>query len=64
MCPLFGYEFCAHLQNNVVRGRVTFADVETATVDSADVVEGDYSNATELLLSQASTKAQARLKRK
>jgi hypothetical protein len=48
----------------MTRGRVTFQDVETSAVDTADVMEADYSNTTELLLAKASTKAQARLKRK
>lgn len=45
---------------------MTFGAVEEAdaVLDSADVIEGDYSAATELLLNNAAGKAQARMKRK
>lgn len=50
----------------MTRGKVTFgaADDEGAVLDSADVVEDDYAAATESLLNTATSKAQARMRRK
>lgn len=48
------------------RGKVTFGAVaeEEGVIDNADVIEGDYSAATEMLLNSAADKAQKRMKRK
>lgn len=53
------------LQDNIMRGKLSFGEVDdtTAVIDPNEVVGDDYANTTELMLNSAASKAQSRMQR-